>query len=108
SLMSPHELNTVAYEKTMNTQLMTEHEVERSQAITTEVVPNESSSKPDSVASRAHDYVDATQVSVPQQVAIPNASELSKSQHSKLISRAETQPEHTSLQQGIDCQAQKL
>ncbi|CAK9179657.1 unnamed protein product, partial [Ilex paraguariensis] len=43
----------------------------------------------------------------PQQVATPNASELSKSQHSELISRVETQLEHTSLQQGIDCQAQK-
>ncbi|CAK9147658.1 unnamed protein product [Ilex paraguariensis] len=105
--MSSHELSTVAYEKAMNTQLMTEHEVVRSQAIAAEVVPNESSSKPDSVASKAHGYVDTTQVFVPQQVVTPNASGLSKSQHSELISRAETQPEHTSLQQGIDCQAQK-
>ncbi|CAK9145691.1 unnamed protein product [Ilex paraguariensis] len=96
SPMSSHELSTVAYEKAMNTQLMTEHEVVRSQAIAAEVIPNESSSKPDSVASRAHNYVDATQVSVPHQGVTPNASELSKSQHSELISRAETQPEHTS------------
>ncbi|CAK9165358.1 unnamed protein product [Ilex paraguariensis] len=54
--MSSHELSTVAYDKAMNTQLMTEHEVVRSQAIATEVVPNESSNKPDIVASRAHGY----------------------------------------------------